>query len=125
MKHGIARTKEMTEKYRIYRSEQAADYSESFSFDLSKENILHEGTHWAVIPNDFPYDQVFDVHHLLIPKRVFAFASDMTTEEFDELQQLKIDLDKYYDSVMENLYEGRSVHKHFHLQLCVWKRVDD
>ena len=125
MKHGIARTKEMVEKYRAYRSEKGADYSENFSFDLSGENILHEGKYWAVIPNDFPYDQVFETHHLLIPKRVFPFASDMTKEEFDELQKMKIDLDKYYDSVMENLYEGRSVHKHFHLQLFVWKRVDD
>jgi len=125
MKHGIARTKEMVEKYKIYRDSQPGDYSETFSFDLQKENILHEGKYWAVIPNDYPYDNVFDVHHLLVPKRVFPFASDMSKEEFDELQKMKLDLDKYYDSVFENLYEGRSVHKHFHLQLCVWKRIDD
>lgn len=115
----------MIEKYAIYRSEQGPDYSENFSFNLNKENILHEGKFWVVIANDFPYDQVFDIHHLLIPRRIFPFASDMTENEFTELQEMKLYLDKYYDSVLENLYEGRSVHKHFHLQLCVWKRVDD
>lgn len=125
MTETIVRSKEMLEKYAIYRSEKGADYSENFAFNLEEENILYNGTYWAVIPNDFPYDRVFETHHLLVPKRVFAFASDMTSEEFDELQQIKIDLDKNYDSVLENLYERRSVHKHFHLQLCVWKRVDD
>lgn len=125
MTHSIIRTEEMNKKYKIYRSEQGPDYSEKFSFDLSQENIIHEGKYWVVIPNDFPYDQIFQKHDLLIPKRIFPFASDMTQEEFDELQRLKIDLDTHYDAVLENLYEGRSVHKHFHLQLFVWKRVDD
>jgi len=124
MKKTIVRSSEMLEKYNVYREEKGADYSEKFAFNLEEENILHAGDYWVVIPNDFPYDKVFEKHDLLVPKRVFAYASDMTKEEFDELQQLKLDLDEDYDSILENLYETRSVHKHFHLQLCMWKRED-
>ena len=103
------------------KASKLEDYSKQFVFDLEHEEILHETEHWVVIPNRFPYDNVFTKHNMIVPKRVFARENEMTVEELNDLEGLKDTLDAEYDGIMENLMGGRSVNKHYHLHLLRWK----
>ena len=91
-------------------------------FDLEQERFLREYTHWVVIENRYPYDKVFAVHHMLVPKRPFPFVREATDEERAEYYQIKkeLDQDSEYQSIIENFSNSRSVRKHFHAHLVVW-----
>jgi len=120
----IARSRTTHEKYQEHKKEVGDEYLSKFTFDLAQENIIHESELWAVIPNDYPYDNVFEVHHILVPKRVFGSLNEMTRGELNDLEKIKILLDPMYDGVYENLFNDRSVQNHFHMQIFRWKRVE-
>ncbi len=86
--------------------------------DLRSEPTVWEGEHWVMIPNRYPYDGVFQQHDLLLPKRDFAHARDMTTEEYGELRNiLDSDIGANYHIFFENSMHRRSHKGLFHLHL--------
>ena len=90
--------------------------------DWQQERVIYEYDHWVVIPNRFPYDAIFTVHDLLVPKRHFAYVRDATDEERHEYYQIKkqLDQDDTYESIIENFSRSRSVDTHFHAHLVCW-----
>lgn len=80
------------------------------------ETVLKEYTYWWIIPNDFPYDTVAEVHHLLCPKSETPGAHTK--------QELHIILEsiKYeYDCHLTNFSHAQSHPRHQHIHLIRWK----
>jgi hypothetical protein len=98
-----------------------ARYQEARECDELRPLILEEPIvlfkHWMLVENRFPYDMAFATHHLLLPKRVFANATDMYLTEHLELQHIKDEWAGGYDCIMENIGKTRSVKDHYHLHL--------
>lgn len=82
---------------------------------LYSEEHIREFQYWRIVNNRFPYDKIYQTHHLLIPKRKFALESDMWLRERDELTRLKQTLP--YDQVLENTMHNRSICDLYHLHL--------
>lgn len=87
---------------------------------------IKEFEHWMIIPNDFPYDAIATVNHMILPKRAVSFDWQLITDdEKRELELLKQTyLSENYDLVWENLPKGQTVPGNFHLHLLVLKRED-
>lgn len=75
--------------------------------------------YWKLIPNTFPYNEWFDVHDMLVPKRQFAQRGEMNVNELAELHQLQQELE--YDMFMENTWRKQSVLDHYHIHCCVYR----
>ena len=108
-----------------YLSTQAKykNFSQTKDYREDEEHILQSFTHWYLIANLFPYDKVAKQHDLLIPKRVFGKMSDCTKEEWEEYKQIinQFELDGHYNSMLENFSKGKSILRHLHIHLIVWK----
>lgn len=91
-----------------------------------KDYIIKEFDYWYIIPNDFPYDAIATVNHMIAPKREVAFDWRLLTpEEEKELDYLKETyINEHYDVVWENLPKGQTVPAYFHLHLLVLKREE-
>ncbi len=116
------RTTEMKVKYAENMS-QYEDFSGTKNFDEDKERIIHSYTHWHIITNLFPYDKIAQTHDMLVPKRTFGKMSECNKDEWDEYKTIitQFEADAYYDAILENFSRNRSVSKHLHLHLLVWK----
>ena len=109
--------------FRSYKTQKEYDRfkksPQDTSFDLSRSIANYE--HWAIIPNDFPYDIIARRHDLLIPKRKIISFWEMTDEELLELRTIKEHLDDRYTSIIENFTNMRSIRDHLHLHLIDWR----
>ena len=83
------------------------------------------GQHWYIARNEYPYDMIAEIHHLLIPFRVFSDAEKMTLEELGELNEIKQKIGHDYDCIIENTRRRRSVAAHYHLHLIKYKNITD
>jgi ATP adenylyltransferase len=84
---------------------------------------LFEGVHWYIKRNDFPYEGA-KLHLLIVPKRHVKGMEDLLVEEFSELQQMIIWVNKTFDVRGASIfvrygdmsYTGATyTHMHFHL----------
>lgn len=84
---------------------------------------LHEGAHWFIKENDFPYAGT-RLHMLIAPKRHAVKMEDLTAGEFLELQHMISWVNKTYDIQGAALfvrygdmsYTGATLaHMHFHI----------
>jgi diadenosine tetraphosphate (Ap4A) HIT family hydrolase len=88
---------------------------------LCSTKSIQEFKHWRILLNDFPYDVIASTHHLIVPK-IHKTEHLLTEEEREELILLKDTvLDKVYEFVVETLPSQKSIPKHFHLHLMVFK----
>lgn len=88
---------------------------------LCAKEILHTFTYWHIIPNSYPYDNIAEVHHMLIPKR-HTVESRLTPNELQELVSIKEShIHTVYEYIMEATHSCKSVPNHFHLHLIVEK----
>jgi len=94
------------------------------AFDNFDEIKIKEFKYWAILPNEFPYDAIAEVNHLLFTKRKIPLGWDnLTKDELKELDFLKKTyLPKHYDVLYENFPKSQSIPGHFHLQLLKIKR---
>jgi hypothetical protein len=70
-----------------------------------------------VIPNDYPYDEKYATHHILVLKR---HTDKLRDEEKIELQFRIRQLQDSYDQVVYNCPKKQSVKDHFHLHLLTF-----
>lgn len=86
---------------------------------LHQEKRIHDFKYWFIVENRFPYDMVFNTHHLLLPMRKVCNRSELNQEEKTELETI---LDYYvepkYDLFFENTQKRRSVMSHYHIHLA-------
>lgn len=76
--------------------------------------------HWSIVENQYPYDGVGTMSHILTIKN-HKKEEDFTQEEKDELIQIKKEVGQSYDMIIENSYHNQSIPEHFHLHLLVLK----
>lgn len=91
--------------------------------DLRKLPVVFKGVRWAIVENEFPYDRITQVHHMLVPLRIFMHEWMMTTAERKELNGImdRLGRDRVYDSIMYNLPHNRTVPQLFHYHLFKFK----
>jgi hypothetical protein len=77
--------------------------------------------HWKIVPNDFPYDLIAQVHHMIVPRR-HVTEEFLSPEEREELVSIKKTLLHTYDYIIEASAGGKSIPEHFHLHL-IQKKV--
>lgn len=119
----LIRSAAVTQAYRDAQAAKANFRDEHDYTDRTNDVIIREFKHWYIKQNNFPYDLIATVHDLLIPRRVFATLDDCTPAEWDEYRTIMRQLaaEKYYDIVLENFPKDRSIMKHLHLHLIVYK----
>jgi hypothetical protein len=93
------------------------------TFDFSEETILREFTHWVIIKNRFPYDNVAKVNDMLVSRRPIGRHYDGTQEEENEYHAILKLLAKegYYDALIENFPRTKSIKKFAHTHLIQWR----
>lgn len=89
--------------------------------DLAEIPPLRSWELWRLAANDFPYDQFFKVHHLLLPNREVALREDLTRAELQQFGLVLSGLEREYDCVLENFASKRTVRSRFHVHLLVYK----
>lgn len=126
MTRTFLRTEETMRKYK-----EITDYREKNGIKVDcffdwKKALVKEFDNWVIIENDFPYDAVATVHHMISTKRETPFDWKLLNEqEREELQKLREGyIQENYDVVYENLPKGQTIPGHFHLHLLVLKREE-
>lgn len=120
------RTQETMEIYMKTAEERKLSGVKVDHFLRWHENLVKEFNHWVIVTNEFPYDAVAQVSHMIATKREVGFDWDLlTNEERDEYELIKKTyLAEHYDAIWENLPRGSTVAHHFHLHLIVLKREE-
>jgi len=79
--------------------------------------------YWKILHNNFPYDNIAELHDMLIPKRHFADETEMNADEREELIDIKVRIIpgmQAYDTMIENFKKMRSM-EHYHIHLIKLK----
>jgi diadenosine tetraphosphate (Ap4A) HIT family hydrolase len=110
---GTLRTKESD---RRYQEAIAAGVLQSGCVLCTKEPIS-AFKQWKIVNNDFPYDKFAIAHDMIVPLR-HASASELTQEEWYELDSIKKTyINERYEWMMESTARAQSIPAHFHLHL--------
>ncbi len=88
---------------------------------LCRKSTVVDFTYWRIVANEFPYDRVAKIHHMLIPKRHIT-ETHMTQEELIELFEIKINhVYTTYHTIMEMTLLKKTIPEHFHLHLITFR----
>jgi hypothetical protein len=109
--------------YSEFKNKHSGNAEKLQTFDFKEESILREFTHWVIIKNRFPYDNVAKVNDMLVSKRPIGRHYDGTKDEEDEYHAILKLLAKegYYDALIENFPSTKSVKKFAHTHLILWR----
>src|SRR5579859_2574587 len=114
---GSLRTPEQKKRYQ----EAIANGALEQGCALCAKKAMQTFSHWKIIQNDFPYDRIASVHHMLVPTRHIT-EPELTEEEYNELLELKKShLNQNYEYLIEATPKLKSIPSHFHLHLIVSK----
>ncbi len=93
-------------------------------FENIQDRAIKKFKYWFIVENDFPYDGVATVSHMILPIRRVVFKWDLLTkEEREELDELKKTyISDNYDAIQENMPSRQTVPGYFHLHLLTFKR---
>lgn len=92
------------------------------TFSFVPEDIKREFTHWVIIENRFPYDNMVRTNHLLVSKEPIVSLTEapMTIKtEYEEIIQLLID-ENAYDALIQNFPKTTTVKAQYHVHLVEW-----
>ena len=81
--------------------------------------LVSKGVYWRIVENQFPYDKIAVVHHLIVPERDFSEEFHMNRLEKLELDTLKDGFARgsTYDCIMMSFPHNRSIPQQFHYHL--------
>ena len=115
---------EITEaKYQEFKKAKQNAGADLCVFNLDDETVVREFEHWLIIENRFPYDNMTNINHLLVPRRAVCTFKELSAAEQTErlsIYDLLVE-EKYYDAMVENFPRSQSVSRHVHLHLVRWK----
>ncbi len=115
------RTAEMRDKYRALIAERASS-EECF---LCSADALRTFKLWKIIANNFPYDRIAAVHHMIVPLRHVG-ESGLSKEEKTELFEIKKSyIEEKYQFILEATDKTKSIPTHYHLHLITVKDFQD
>ncbi len=111
------RTPEGKEKYR----EHLKLHPSSKECFLCAAQTMKDFSFWKLTENNFPYDQIAKIHHMLTPVRHVP-EDQLRQDELDELQSIKRSfINDGYDWIIEATLKNKSIPDHFHIHLIVGK----
>lgn len=92
-------------------------------FCSTRPVLIQDFNLWRIVQNDFPYDNVAKIHHLLTPKRHVAKESELTEDERLELLKIKEEVLPFlpYHMVISNLPIGQTIPEHLHVHVMELK----
>ena len=109
--------------YQAYAKYKENNPSFKDTCPLCSKPSLKEFTYWKIVVNDFPYDAIAAIHHMVIPK-IHIKEEGLTFEMYQELVQLKNTyLNDHYNHIIEPLPENKSIPEHFHLHVVQVKEL--
>ena len=89
---------------------------------LCSKPSLEAFIHWKILPNDYPYDEIAEVHHMIVPVR-HVTEQNLTSEEREELEKIREEyIHPNYDYILEGTQKTKTVPAHYHLHLIVIKK---
>ncbi len=120
------RSDEMMTEYMRISEERRLNNEIVNPFEDWKNNLVKEFNNWVIIKNEFPYDAVAKISHMISTKRNVPFDwSLLNEEELKEFAEIKNTyIKENYDALWENLPRGITIPIHFHLHLIVLKREE-
>ncbi len=85
---------------------------------LCEKEPVQAFQHWKIITNDFPYDRIARVHHMLVPYR-HVTERGLSETERRELLDIKRDYinKSAYNWLMEAAKGHKTIPDHFHLHI--------
>lgn len=109
------RTDETNNKYK--ESVKNGLNNTCFFCEESRQTIIKDSKHWRIVENDFPYDAVAEVSHLIFPKRHIKI-DELNDEERTEFKDIKSGYitEAKYDYILEAV-AMTSIPNHTHLHL--------
>ncbi len=111
------RTRKTAAKYRKF----IASRTVGNGCDLCKSPHIKSFKHWKIIKDDFPWDRIAKVHHMIIPKK-HVTEEKLTEVERKELLVIKVQyISPIYEVIAEATNRKKSVLDHFHLHLIIPK----
>ena len=112
------RTKKTSKKFQKFK--KAGFLANGCS--LCKEKSIKKFKYWKITENNFPYDRIAKVNHILISKRHTVYEK-LSIPERKELESIKRGyIQRKYQNMMEATQKSMSVPEHFHIHLVVLKK---
>lgn len=91
---------------------------------LCRAQIIREFKHWKIVKNEYPYDKIAAVNHIIASKR-HCNEERLTKIEKEEWIMLKNSMiNECYDTILENTHNKKSIPGHYHLQLIELKLAE-
>ena len=88
---------------------------------LCEKESIKKFKYWRIVNNDFPYDMIAKIHHMIIPIRHVTFTV-LSEAELKEIEEIKVSfINEDYDYIIEATQKNKSIPNHFHLHLIVAK----
>lgn len=88
-----------------------------FFCEDSRQNMVKDFKYWRIVENNYPYDAVAEISHLLFPKRHIKI-DELNDEEKEEYKTIKSGYisEMHYDYILEAVAKT-SIPNHMHLHL--------
>lgn len=83
---------------------------------ICKAKPVKEYKYWKIIQNEFPYDEVAEINHIVATKK-HKKEEKYTKAEIKEYRKIKEYIHKTYDTILENTNGIKSIPEHQHLHL--------
>ena len=97
-----------TQEVERAREEHLKSVASSDVCRLCEKESLKSFVHWRITENNFPYDKVASVHHMLMSIRHVSENKLKIKQEFVRIE---------YDWIIESI--EKSIPEHFHLHLII------
>lgn len=108
----------MTLRSKKYESTYQRTIKQNKTRTITSIETIKDFVYWKIVPNDFPYDMVYETSHMLVLKRRASDMSRLDPSELNELIEIKeCYINDKYDQIIENLSTKRSVKNIYHLHL--------
>ena len=103
-----------------YRAQKVIDKQQGICA-LCERKALRDFSHWKIVENIFPYDEIAKTHHMLVIKEHIS-EQDISMQAWKEFREIKKDfINSTYSFILENTSLATSIPTHFHFQLIVLK----
>ena len=110
------RTVKSTKKYLKHLKNRALD---NICPLCRERKTIKKFKYWRIIENDFPYDKIAKIHHMVVPFRHISECK-LNKKELNEFRKIKQKyIAKNYDHISKGM--AKSIPNHFHLHLIVLK----
>src|SRR5690349_10650335 len=84
---------------------------------LCRMEAIKEFKYWKIIVNEYPYDRIATMHHMLVPLR-HVVERELTADERQECVDIKLGyIGDTYEKMLEPSRMRHNIHDHYHLHL--------